>query len=102
MSDHNPRLACPTPRLYLAPMNNGWLESAEAWIAAQGDEGDWSRRHVLDAPMLSRVVACNPQDVIAMGAVKDDSAVYWARKGSPPLVSSQCPRLSLKLTIATG
>jgi SAM-dependent methyltransferase len=36
-------------------MNDGWNESAKAWIATQGERGDWGREHVLDAVMLSRV-----------------------------------------------
>ncbi len=36
-------------------MSSGWDESATAWIAVVGDDGDWGRRHVLDAPMLARV-----------------------------------------------
>lgn len=36
-------------------MNNGWDESAVAWIAEIGEGGDWGRSHVLDAPMLERV-----------------------------------------------
>jgi 2-polyprenyl-3-methyl-5-hydroxy-6-metoxy-1,4-benzoquinol methylase len=36
-------------------MIDGWEESAQAWIAEQGDMGDWSRRHVLDPVMLERV-----------------------------------------------
>lgn len=36
-------------------MNDGWNESAEAWIAAQGERGDWGREHVLDAAMLCRI-----------------------------------------------
>jgi SAM-dependent methyltransferase len=36
-------------------MSGGWNESAEAWIAALGERGDWGREHVLDAAMLSRV-----------------------------------------------
>ena len=36
-------------------MTDGWPESADAWIASMGDGGDWSRIHVLDAPMLARV-----------------------------------------------
>ena len=35
--------------------NNGWDDSAEAWIADMGDKGDFSRRHILDAPMLARI-----------------------------------------------
>lgn len=38
-------------------MNDGWAESAAAWIAEQGAEGDSSRRFVLDPPMLERVAA---------------------------------------------
>ncbi len=36
-------------------MGDGWSESADAWIASQGDEGDFGRRWVMDAPMLERV-----------------------------------------------
>lgn len=36
-------------------MSNGWDQSAAAWIADQQDGGDFSRRHVLDAPMLARI-----------------------------------------------
>lgn len=36
-------------------MSDGWNESADAWIADQGDAGDFGRRWVLDAPMLARV-----------------------------------------------
>lgn len=36
-------------------MPHGWDESAKAWIDVIGEDGDWGRRHVLDAPMLARV-----------------------------------------------
>jgi SAM-dependent methyltransferase len=36
-------------------MRDGWIDSAQAWIDAQGDRGDWTRTHVLDDPMLARV-----------------------------------------------
>lgn len=36
-------------------MDNGWNASAAAWIADMADDGDFGRRHVLDAPMLARV-----------------------------------------------
>lgn len=36
-------------------MNNGWEASADAWIEVMGYDGDWGRRHVLDAPMLARI-----------------------------------------------
>jgi len=36
-------------------MSDGWVESADAWIASQGSEGDFGRRWVMDSPMLERV-----------------------------------------------
>ncbi|MDO5613812.1 MAG: class I SAM-dependent methyltransferase [Paracoccus sp. (in: a-proteobacteria)] len=36
-------------------MDNGWANSAAAWIAAQGETGDFGRQHVLDRPMLARL-----------------------------------------------
>lgn len=38
-------------------MNNGWDQSASAWIAAMGERGDWAREHVLDPVMLGRIDA---------------------------------------------
>ncbi len=36
---------------------NGWVQSADAWIASVGEQGDWTRRTFLDAVMLDRGVA---------------------------------------------
>lgn len=36
-------------------VSDGWAASADAWIVEQGDEGDFGRRFVLDAPMRARV-----------------------------------------------
>lgn len=36
-------------------MSNGWERSAQAWIADQGERGDFSREFVLDAVMLERI-----------------------------------------------
>jgi SAM-dependent methyltransferase len=38
-------------------MDNGWDQSASAWITAMGERGDWGREHVLDPVMLGRVDA---------------------------------------------
>jgi SAM-dependent methyltransferase len=35
--------------------SDGWADSASAWIVEQGDEGDYGRRFVLDAPMCARL-----------------------------------------------
>src|SRR3954471_4019464 len=41
------------------PMNedvsDGWTASAAAWIVEQGEDGDYGRRFVLDAPMRARI-----------------------------------------------
>jgi SAM-dependent methyltransferase len=36
-------------------MSDGWDESAEGWIASQGERGDFSREFVLDRAMLERI-----------------------------------------------
>jgi SAM-dependent methyltransferase len=38
-----------------ADAGSGWAESAAAWIADMGEEGDYGRAFVLDGPMLARV-----------------------------------------------
>jgi ubiquinone/menaquinone biosynthesis C-methylase UbiE len=35
-------------------VSEGWNESADAWIAVIGRDGDWGRRFVLDRPMMAR------------------------------------------------
>ena len=34
---------------------SGWDESAEAWIREIGEDGDYGRKFVLDAPMIARI-----------------------------------------------
>ncbi|HWJ72490.1 MAG TPA: class I SAM-dependent methyltransferase [Kaistia sp.] len=48
-------------------MTDGWDESAAAWIDGLGDNGDWSRRHVLDAPMLARIAGRGFSSAIDIG-----------------------------------
>ena len=36
-------------------VSDGWSASASAWIVEQGDDGDYGRRFVLDAPMRARI-----------------------------------------------
>lgn len=35
--------------------DNGWENSAAAWIADMGERGDFARRFVLDGPMMARI-----------------------------------------------
>ncbi|WP_299207861.1 class I SAM-dependent methyltransferase [uncultured Tateyamaria sp.] len=44
-----------------------WDSSARAWIEAQGTHGDFSRRRVLDVPMLDRVHAFAPRALLDLG-----------------------------------
>ncbi|MBB4368928.1 SAM-dependent methyltransferase [Bradyrhizobium sp. cir1] len=36
-------------------VGDGWTASAAAWIIEQGEDGDYGRRFVLDAPMRARI-----------------------------------------------
>ena len=36
-------------------VSDGWSNSASAWIVEQGEDGDYGRRFVLDAPMRGRI-----------------------------------------------
>lgn len=48
-------------------MTSGWDESAQAWIASMGEDGDWGRRHVLDGPMLARLRARGFKTAVDIG-----------------------------------
>lgn len=48
-------------------MSEGWDQSADAWIADQRDGGDFSRRHVMDAPMLARIRARRVTTALDLG-----------------------------------
>ena len=48
--------------------DNGWDASAAAWIADMGEAGaDYSRRYVLDAPMLARAALLPPGRALDVG-----------------------------------
>ena len=46
---------------------SGWDQSAEAWLAEQGDDGDWGRRFVLDRIMLECVRIQPPRTALDVG-----------------------------------
>jgi SAM-dependent methyltransferase len=48
-------------------MDNGWLESADAWIAYVGAQGDFGRRYVLDPVMLPRALSRSPKKALDVG-----------------------------------
>jgi len=49
------------------PDENGWQSSAPAWIARSAEGGDFSRQHVLDAPMMARVAVSGARDALDIG-----------------------------------
>ena len=48
-------------------MNNGWDDSADAWIADMGERGDFGRRYVLDPIMLPRALRQSPRRALDVG-----------------------------------
>lgn len=48
-------------------MDNGWDDSAAAWIKDQGETGDFGRRFVLDRPMIARVKASGARTALDVG-----------------------------------
>ncbi|MFO0476169.1 MAG: class I SAM-dependent methyltransferase [Alphaproteobacteria bacterium] len=48
-------------------MTNGWEGSAAAWIASQGERGDFGRRFVLDPVMLPRALTPRPARTLDVG-----------------------------------
>jgi SAM-dependent methyltransferase len=48
-------------------MNNGWDESASAWIADMGTSGDYGRQFVLDPPMIARLKGRSFREALDIG-----------------------------------
>ena len=66
---------------------SGWDASAAAWIAIQGETGDFGRVHVLDAPMLALVDDAPRPACSMLAAGKGASAACWPRVVLPQPVS---------------
>ncbi len=47
--------------------DNGWTQSADAWIADMGEHGDFGRRYVLDPVMLPRALATSAARALDVG-----------------------------------
>ncbi|AAK23821.1 class I SAM-dependent methyltransferase [Caulobacter vibrioides] len=47
--------------------DGGWKNSAKAWIADMGEQGDYGRRYVLDAPMIARLRRLNGGRALDVG-----------------------------------
>jgi SAM-dependent methyltransferase len=66
-------------------MSDGWDESAAAWIASQGEQGDWGRAFVLDAPMLARVRALPAGRALDVGCGEGRFCRMLAAEGWTPV-----------------
>lgn len=51
----------------MTPVDNGWDQSAQAWIADMGELGDFGRRYVLDPVMLPRALAVRARTALDVG-----------------------------------
>jgi SAM-dependent methyltransferase len=48
-------------------VDNGWQDSANAWIADMGEHGDFARRYVLDPVVLPLALARSPRNALDVG-----------------------------------
>jgi SAM-dependent methyltransferase len=62
-------------------MTNGWEESAATWIATLGEEGDFARRFILDAPMLERAQLSGARTVLDVGCGEGRFCRLLAQRG---------------------
>ena len=64
-------------------MDDGWEQSAGAWIASIGDKGDWGREHVLDPVMLERISAGQFERALDVGCGEGRFCRLLKAKGIP-------------------
>jgi SAM-dependent methyltransferase len=48
-------------------VDGGWEKSAEAWIAAMGEQGDFARQFILDPALLERIRASRYRNALDVG-----------------------------------
>jgi SAM-dependent methyltransferase len=64
-------------------MDDGWEQSAGAWIASIGEKGDWGREHVLDPVMLERISAGQFERALDVGCGEGRFCRLLKAKGIP-------------------
>lgn len=63
------------------PDENGWQSSAPAWIDRMKGQGDFSRAHVLDAPMMERVGLSGARTALDVGCGEGRFCRMMAARG---------------------
>jgi ubiquinone/menaquinone biosynthesis C-methylase UbiE len=84
---------------------SGWDEAAAAWITSQGDNGDWSRRYVLDAAMMERVKLQPFRRALDVGCGEGRFCRFHLTRQSAPrslFISSLARMLAAQGISATG
>jgi SAM-dependent methyltransferase len=61
--------------------DDGWENSASAWIADMGEHGDFGRRYVLDPVMLARALALKPRTMLDAGCGEGRFCRMLAERG---------------------
>ncbi len=74
-------------------MANGWQDSAEAWVADMGEQGDFGRRYVLDPVMLPRALAAAPARALDVGCGEGRFCRMLTRHGMPVVGVDPTPAL---------
>ena len=65
----------------MALHDDGWCDSAAAWVRHQGDRGDFARVHVLDAVMLPRALNPRPRRALDVGCGEGRFCRLLAQEG---------------------
>src|SRR3954465_11719956 len=65
-------------------VSDGWAASAMAWIVEQGEDGDYGRRFVLNAPMRARIEGRGFRNALDVGCGEGRFCRIMQRAGIPP------------------
>lgn len=74
-------------------MDGGWRESAGAWIASLGEEGDFTRRYVTDSAMVARIEGRAFRVALDVGCGEGRFCRILRRRGIPATGVDPTPSL---------
>lgn len=72
---------------------DGWKASAKAWIADMGENGDYGRRYVLDAPMTARLRLLDGGRALDVGCGEGRFCRFLRAEGFDPVGLDPTPEL---------